>query len=160
MRVSGIGIAFMVLAIVSFASAQQAPLPADSMQMSCGHALLWTEGTARVVELRGLTSIELDHTRLTADNAVVWITPSAGGLGDEQRVRIALIGNARLEQGQIVRMDDKLMVTATISGAIRLVGERSGGRDDSSDIYRAAAELNASTVAAPAAPGESHAAMD
>jgi hypothetical protein len=151
-RVSGIGIAFMVLATIAVASAQEAPLPADSMEMKCGHALLWTEGAARVVELRGLTSIELDHTRLTADDAVVWIMPSAGGLGDEQRVRIALIGNARLLQGQIVRMDENLMVTATIGGAIRLVGERSGERDNSSDIYRAAAELNAQTVVAPAAP--------
>ena len=116
MRVGGIGIAFMVVAAVVVASAQEEPLSGDSMEMSCGHALLWTEGAGRVVELRGLKSIELGHTRLSGDDAVVWIAPSAGGLGDEQRVRIALIGNARLEQDEIVRMDENLMVTATVRG--------------------------------------------
>ena len=75
------------------------------MLMNCGHATQWTEGGVSIVELRQLVSIELDRTKMTADDAVVWVTSSPGGLSDVQHVRIALMGHARLEQEGIVRTD-------------------------------------------------------
>jgi LPS transport system D len=150
-RVSGIAIAFTVLAIASVAFAQQSKLPADSMLMECAHAQLWTEGTASVIELHRLKGIELPHAKLTGDDAVVWITPSPGGLVDEQQIRIALIGHARLDQAGIVRMDNNLIVTARVSGAIRLIGERASGADSSSSLYRAATALGEGEPISPPA---------
>jgi hypothetical protein len=42
--------------------------------------------------------------------------------GSEQHVEIALLGNAELHQGTIVRTERKLLVTATVTGSIRLIG--------------------------------------
>jgi hypothetical protein len=124
------------------------------MLMNCGHATLWTEGGTSVVELHQLSSIELGRTKMTADDAVVWVTPSPGGLSDVQHVRIALMGHARLVQEGIVRTDNNLMVTANVSGVIRLSGERRSQSDGSSDLYRAATAMGTATEISPVTTGE------
>jgi lipopolysaccharide export system protein LptA len=134
------------------ARAQQSQLPAGSMQMNGSQATVWNEGRTNVVELKGPVEIHLDHTRLTADNAVVWLNPLPGGLLDEQRVQIALIGNARLSQDGIIRTETNLLVNATVTGWIRLNGDRTARDDTASDIYQLASAVRRGQTIAPGAP--------
>ena len=108
----------LLLCILFFTSAdvcraQQSQLPADSMEMTAAsHATTWTEGRGSVVELHGPIDIKLDHARLTADNAVVWLSRLPGGLLDEQRVEIALMGHARAMVGWLLGIVVFTVVTA------------------------------------------------
>ncbi len=149
MRVWAFGIALALLVATPFALAQQSRLPANSLQMSADHALVWSNQDTSIVEFPGPVSIELDRTRLSADRAVVWFSPAPGGLLDEQRVDIALIGNARLQQGDILRVDRRLLVTAVVSGSIRLLGDRVARQDNSSDLYLQALAMRDGNGAPP-----------
>ncbi|HSV13416.1 MAG TPA: LPS assembly protein LptD, partial [Tepidisphaeraceae bacterium] len=109
-------------------------------------------GRTNVVELKGPVDIRLDHTRLTADNAVIWLHPLPGGLLDEQRVEISLIGNARLTQEGIVRTETNLLVTAVVTGTIRLNGDRTARDDSGGEIYQLASAVRRGQTIAPGAP--------
>jgi hypothetical protein len=147
----------LLLCILFFTSAdvcraQQSQLPADSMEMTAAsHATTWTEGRGSVVELHGPIDIKLDHARLTADNAVVWLSRLPGGLLDEQRVEIALMGHAKLTQENVVRTEDNLLVNAVVTGAIRLSGERSAVDDQASELYQQATAIRRGQTIAPTA---------
>lgn len=159
MRFSGFAIFLAALcASIPFAFAQAPPqLPADSLQMNGSNARVWYEEKTSVVELLGPVHIELDHTRLTADNAVIWISPAPNGLLTEQHVEIALMGNAELRQGDIVRTERNLWVTAVVTGSIRLSSPRSTNDDHASPLYTQALTLRqdqtslaANTIPTPA----------
>lgn len=152
MRVRGIAIALAALSVLPvLARAQNAPLPADSLRLTAAQSLVWQQGQTNIVELKGPIDIELDHTLLTADSAVVWINPAPGAKAGEQRVEIALMGHAELRQGSILRTEKNLLVTATVRGEIRLIGPRAARNDAGSDLYIRAAELRAEQSASAAA---------
>jgi hypothetical protein len=141
-RVSGIAIVFAAfLTAASFAQAPPSQLPTDSLQMTGSRALLWSQETSNIIELHGPVTIELDHTHLSADDAVIWITAAPNGLLNEQHVEIALIGNAELRQGSVRRTDRTLWVTAAVTGSLRLNGPRSNIDGHSSPLYAQALEL-------------------
>jgi hypothetical protein len=141
-RVRGIAIALAAFGVLPvLARAQTSPLPADSLRLTAVQSLIWQQGQTNVVELKGPVDIELDHTTLTADNAVVWISP--GSTTGEQQVQIALIGHAELRQASIVRTETNLLVTARVRGEIRLIGQRTAKNDADSDLYARAAALRA-----------------
>jgi hypothetical protein len=142
-RFSGIAIVLAALcASIAVSFAQEPPqLPADSLQLNGSHASVWYEEKTSVVELSGPVHIDLDHTRLTADNAVIWISPSPNGLLTEQRVEIALMGNAELRQGEIVRTERNLWITAVVTGSIRLNSPRTTRDDHTSPLYTQALTL-------------------
>jgi hypothetical protein len=142
-RVCGYPILVVIVLLLpcTLAMAVDAPaaLPADSLVMTAGKVLLWDDGKTSVVELAGPVHIELAHTKMSAENAVVWIT---SGKSDAQRVEIVLLGKAELKQQGILRLDHKLYVgPAEITGAIRLIGARITQRDDKSAMFTEAAEL-------------------
>jgi hypothetical protein len=120
-------------------------LPADSLSIKCDSANVWdqynVDGQVGVAELRGPVSIEVDHTKMSADNAVVWLNPNPGGTVDSHRVQIALIGHARLEQQGVLRLDQRLLVDAVVTGNIQMVGKRTAAADESSILYRAGEAL-------------------
>ncbi len=127
--------------VVADSTSQPSALPADSLLAKCGGSQVWEQDAVNVAELFGPVSIELDHTNMSADNAVIWINPNPGGPADSHRVQIALIGNARLQQRDVLRLDRRLLVNAVVTGKIELVGDRTVGNDEKSALYEAAAEL-------------------
>jgi hypothetical protein len=137
-------VAFVFLpAAAALADDKPAALPADSLVMKCSRAQLWDQGDTSVAELFGPVKLELDHTKMSAENAVVWIGPNPGGAPNSHRVQIALIGHAQLQQQGVLRFDRRLLVKATLTGDLQLIGNRNAGADESSPLYLDAAGLRA-----------------
>jgi lipopolysaccharide assembly outer membrane protein LptD (OstA) len=104
-----------------------------------------------IVQLEGGVTIELDRTKMSADSAVVWLTPIKGGLLEQQAAQVALLGNAVIEQpGQARREGDRLFVTANVRGAIRVTAEdRVVGNAQETEIYKAGNALRPLRADAP-----------
>jgi lipopolysaccharide assembly outer membrane protein LptD (OstA) len=115
----------------------------DNLIMKASSARTWADGATNVVMLEGPVRIDLDRTKMTADRAVVWIAPLKGGLLEEQRAEIALLGNVTVDQqGQVQRSGDRLLVTATVRGVIRVTaGRREVGKAEQSELYQEAKAL-------------------
>ena len=145
MRFSGSSILAILLMVCCNAPAADPPAAhvADSVVMKAARAQCWDQGTASVVELNGPVHIELDGTKMSADNAVVWINPNPDGPADSHQLQIALVGNGQLQQEGVLRLDRRLLVNAVVTGNIQLVGDRAMGTDESSDLYVDAAALRA-----------------
>lgn len=127
--------------------AQDAPLgdsASDNLIMQASAATTWTDGATNVLVLEGPgTTLELDRTRMTADGAVVWLSPVKGSLLGEQQAQIALVGNAAIDQqGQVQRSGDRLFVTAAVRGVVRVTADRrSVTRSEDTELYKAARAL-------------------
>ena len=83
----GWGLAWCVAVLVALsaffssrpAAAQQFQPPAQSLNISAQTASTWSEANGEsVVQLDGPVSIDLDHTHLSAKQAVVWIHDVCG----------------------------------------------------------------------------------
>ncbi|MDP9172919.1 MAG: LPS assembly protein LptD [Planctomycetota bacterium] len=100
----------------------------------------WVDGQNNIVQLRGPVSIEMDDETLTADDAVIWLTPVPGGLLQEQEARIALIGNAVLtaRDNHVTRSGPRLLVSSTLRGTIQLTADRNARDRSGSNLYRQA----------------------
>lgn len=131
------------LAFVSPAFAQNVE-PNESMSLTGDNAGTWNVGQTNIIQLEGKVEIDIDLSKLTADGAVVWMTPIKGAVLPEQNVEIALVGNAQLTQpdNSVERSGDTLYVTATIRGSIKLsAAKRTIHNLSDSDLYKRAAEL-------------------
>jgi lipopolysaccharide assembly outer membrane protein LptD (OstA) len=115
----------------------------DNLVMNAAKATTWVDGSTNVVMLEGPVKIDLDRTKMVADKAVVWIAPLKGGLLEEQRAEIALLGNVTVDQqGQVQRSGDRLLVTAVVRGVIRVTAnQRNVGKAEQSELYQAAKAL-------------------
>src|SRR5205823_11752217 len=79
---------------------------------------------------------------MTADRAVIWLTPLPETVVNHQRVEIALLGNADLELPQISRTGASLFVSTEVRGTVRLTANRTIAQDLSdSDLYRDASAM-------------------
>lgn len=112
----------------------------DNLLMSAQKATTWVEGDANVVMLEGPVTIDLDRTKMTADQAVVWLTPAKDSKLQEQEAQIALLGNITLnQQGQVSQSGDRLLVRGRVRGVIRVTaGQRVVGSADNTELYKAA----------------------
>ncbi len=115
------------------------PFAAGAMTMTAATARVWDQGSLSVAELHGPVRIELGTATLTADDAVVFLKPA--GAGGRRPVDVVLLGHVELAQAGIVFSYDRYWVPAEVTGAIRLVGQRSAEDDHGSATYRAAAAL-------------------
>jgi hypothetical protein len=119
----------------------------DNLIMQATRATTWTDEGTNVVMLESAAgqqvALDVDRTRMTADRAVVWLSPVKGSLLQEQEAQIALLGNYTLDQqGQVRQSGDRLLVTATVRGVIRVTAaERAVGRQDNAEFYQAAKAL-------------------
>lgn len=118
----------------------------DNLVARAKRATTWVDATnpaTNVVQLEGGVRLELDRTTLSADQVVVWLTPVKGAVLEDTEATIALIGNATLEQpGQLARSGDRLLVTATVRGMIRVTAdERKVGNLEAGDLYKLAAAM-------------------
>jgi lipopolysaccharide assembly outer membrane protein LptD (OstA) len=131
----------MALACCRIAHAQYQP-PSDYLNLTAESASTWSSGNSNVVQLQGPVTIQTDRATMTADRAVVWLTPLPGTVFDQQRAEIALIGNASLTQGPIARSGGTLFVETEVRGAVRLTaGQRSAENLSDSDLYRDATAM-------------------
>jgi hypothetical protein len=147
LRLGGIGLT--LLALVMPAWAQYQP-PSQSLQLNGTSAYTWQQAGRNVVQLDGPVTIDLDRANLAAQSAVVWLEPAKGGFLDEQIATIALIGGASLEQSDIRRSGDRLLVSAHVRGAIRITADQRIARDmRDSAIYQQAAALESSAGETP-----------
>jgi lipopolysaccharide export system protein LptA len=125
----------------------------EKLLASAKHAGTWVSGQTNIVQLEGPVSIELDDLKLTADNAVIWMSPAPGGLLQEQQANIALIGNATLvaTDNHVTRSGPRLLVTSVVRGTIRLTTDdsnRSVGDLSDSPLYKQAQAIRAQTEVA------------
>jgi len=114
---------------------------ADNLLVTAKTATTWVDSAnsqTNILQLEGGIKIELDRTTLSADGAVVWLTPTKGAVLEDVEATIALIGNATLEQpGQLARSGDRLLVTATVRGTVRVTADqRKVGAAEGSDLYK------------------------
>ena len=98
--------------------------------MTAKTAATWAEGATGIVQLEGPVTIDLDKTHITADNAVVWLTPVKGAVLEEQRAEIALVGHTEVSQPEGIKQTaDTQFVTAVVRGSVRITAEsRRGAR--------------------------------
>ena len=142
MRVGRIRLVVAGLALCAGRAAAQTPPASESMTITAHNAWTWRQGEVNVVQLEDPVTINLDRVRLSARNAVIWVLPQQGAVLTEQQVQIALVGNATIVQGGVKRTDERLFVTATVRGGIRLSAEQRLTRDQSgSALYLQAARI-------------------
>ncbi|HVT90033.1 MAG TPA: LPS assembly protein LptD [Tepidisphaeraceae bacterium] len=124
-----------------FAFGQYQP-PSEFLSITADRAYTWSNGSTNVAQLQGPVTIQTDRAKMTADRAVVWITPLPGTVLDQQRAEIALIGNAAVEQGSISRSGDVLFIETQIRSTIRLTAQsRIAQNLTDSDLYRDASAI-------------------
>jgi lipopolysaccharide assembly outer membrane protein LptD (OstA) len=138
----------------------QAQPPSDSFAIQAKTAATWGAAGTSIIQLDGPVTIQLGHTTLSAQAAVIWLRPAPNAVLGQQRADIALLGDARIVQGDVVRTGQQLMASTIVRGAIALTAERRLAQDQSaSPAYRRALALaqNAHVLpdhaASPAQPG-------
>ncbi len=162
---AGLRLAFLLVfcCILSpnFSSPARAQVVATSekLEINAQTATNWSQGDQITLQLQGPVTIDLDGVQLSANDAVIWLSPEPGALLHEQRAEIALLGDASLQQvdNHVTRSGPQLLVSVIIRGNIRVTAQDRVSRDLSdSPLYKQAADLrqNAATQAAggPAAP--------
>lgn len=142
-RFSAIALLLWLVIPVARVSGQYQP-PSDFLSISGSRASTWTAGSTNVIQLQGPVTIQTDRAKMSADRAVIWLTPLPGTVLDQERAEIALIGNVSLEQQQpqISRSGDALFVTTEVRGTVRLVNTPRSAEDLSeTDLFRDASTM-------------------
>jgi hypothetical protein len=128
--------------------------PSDKLLIDASTARTWSEGAADVIQVQGPVTIKLDRMELTADNAVIWLSPEPGLVIDQEKAEIALIGHAVAQEPArgVTRTGSKLLVTASVRGDIRLTASQRLTEDQSSTAtYELANRLRAASNPKPVA---------
>src|SRR5262245_23519351 len=94
--------------------------PSDYLHITADQAFTWSDGDTSVVQALGPVIIQTDRAKLTADRAVVWLTPVPGSVLDQMNVEISLLGNTSIEQPQAQLTGGPQYVTAKIRGNVRI----------------------------------------
>lgn len=136
-----------IAALLSSRLLAQTETPADYLLISAHQAATWAEADTNVVQLTGPVEIKLDHTRMFADQAVIWLTPIRGTMIERERAEISLIGHARVQQDDITRSGELLQVSGTVRGSVRITADERVGRDlSTSEAYRRGLMIRPSNV--------------
>ena len=139
MRIPWHGALVVVVLALAGRAAAQYETPVEAVLISASKAQTWVSEDTNIALLDGPVTIEADMNHMTADKAVVWISRVSGAALDQDRLEIALIGQAMLVQPNgITRSGPRLYVDARVRGVIRLVAPRVGGEKSDSDVYRVA----------------------
>jgi hypothetical protein len=134
-----------LLCIGSRAFSQDQPA-SDKLFIDAASASTWNNGASDVIQLQGPLTIRTDQMVLTADQAVLWLTPSQGPVFPRINAEIALLGNVAVKmpsQG-ITRSSPSLLVSVYVRGAIQLTATDKSPVDQSrSELYVKASALRA-----------------
>jgi len=148
-RPAAVAIFLFALAVLSPASplAAQYQPPSEKLTIQARSAATWTEPGADVIQLEGPVTLETDRARLSARQAVLWLTPLPDGQPGAQRAEIILLGDAEVQHDGAVRNGPRLAVTAEVAAdGIQITADQRAARDlRESDLYRQADALRKST---------------
>jgi hypothetical protein len=94
----------------------------EKLLISASSATTWADGPTNILQLEGPVSIVTDDVTCSAKQAVIWLSPSPGGLLQEQHVDIVLIGDATLRapDNHLTRTGPRLLVSLIARGTIQL----------------------------------------
>src|SRR5262245_21066443 len=116
--------------------------PSDQLVVNATKAVTWNDGDTTIILIDNPVSIELDETKMSANSAVIWLTPLEGALAGQHRVEIVLVGDAKLDQPNGIRSSSpRLSVTGQVREKVLLNAERVGGDRSNSDLYTKAKVL-------------------
>lgn len=103
-------------------------------------AFSWETPQGRFLLIRGPSTLTLEETRASARSMVVRINPrSRQRMSD---ITVVLVGEGRIERGDVVREGENLLLTATIRSNIAVDAKRLLARNMMNDpVYQAAAEF-------------------
>jgi len=117
-------------------------LPTDYLQVDAASVQTFEAGDTQIVQIDDPVTIRTPEATLTAASAVMWISKQQTTPLNRQNVQIALIGNATLTQGDIVRSGDRLFVSILVGGPLRFtVSDRQISDMRGTDLYRAASDI-------------------
>lgn len=121
----------------------QYDVPADIVQITGSSAHTWRSENTTVIQMEGPVGIDIDNTRLSAQQAVIWVTPVPGAVAGLKYVEIALVGGARVQRPDGVVLEGRrLFVDARARGVIRISAPRRANIDQSdSELYKEASAL-------------------
>ena len=83
-------LAALFTGITAFPARAQTVSYSEKLLIHADRASSWIAGNASVVEVQGPVAITMDNVKCSADQAVIWLTPSPGGLLAEQQADIVL----------------------------------------------------------------------
>jgi hypothetical protein len=123
----------------------QIPVTNDKLQLTSKVASTWTEGRTTVILVDGEVNIELDRIKMSAKQAVIWITPVSIRNLEIQEAQIALFGDAKIQQGSAIRSGEPLFASAQVRGDGILIHAPDRNAHDASDtpLYKQALALRA-----------------
>ena len=138
-RAAALAVCAAIPAFAPAAALAQAAMPTtDRLRIGGDVASSWADGATRVVLVDRDVTIRSDDATLTADRAVVWLTPTPTGFD----ARVALFGHARAVRGDLTRAGDELYVTLATRPDVRLDVRDLAQADRRTDVrYLAAAQL-------------------
>jgi hypothetical protein len=147
-----VGLAWIALLLLAYPLAAQYQAPSEKLLISGKSAFTWSDKGTDVVQILGPVTISLDRATLTANDAIVWLTPAPDGAPGQQHADFALLGNAVLDQpGVGKRTGDRLLVTAEVQGDVRIVADQRVAKDMSdTPLYHQGESLRAQAVTMPA----------
>lgn len=122
--------ALAVAALPACAAAADVPV-SESLAVNAAHAFTWRDGQTNVAQFDGPVQITLDNVSMSADSAILWISPSTNPANPVQTVEVALVGRATLQHGRARRSGDRLFVTAAVRGSIQIAAEQRLARNQS-----------------------------
>ncbi len=137
-------VAGAVAAVAAFCTPSRAQTPptSDTFIIHAASAATWGQAGTAIIQLQGPVNIQLDQATLSADGAVIWLRPIEGAVVGRQRADIALLGHARIRQGDVQRSGKELMISAEVRGSVALTAEHRLALDQSSSAeYRQALAL-------------------
>ena len=141
-------VAILLLWMGIFASPlhAQTPVTNDKLQLTAKTAITWTEGRTTVIQVDGEVNIELDRVKMSAKQAVIWITPVSIRNLEIQEAQIALFGDAKVQQGTAIRSGEPLFTSAQVRGDKISITAAQRDAHDASDtlLYKQAVALRAS----------------
>jgi lipopolysaccharide assembly outer membrane protein LptD (OstA) len=145
---AGLGL-IAVLLLASTLSAQRQP-PSEKLVIAGKAAYTWSDkgpnggpnGGRDVVQVEGPVTITLDRAVLTANDAVIWLTPEPNGAPGEQHADIALLGNAVVKQDTWTRSGPTMLVGQQVLSDVRIEAGQRVPRDmRDSALYKIALPL-------------------
>ena len=152
MRWGAVGLAWIALLSSARPAAAQGSPPSEKLVITARSAFSWSKSGATIVQLGGDVQIVLDRATLSADRAVVWLTPVPNAAAGRQHAEFELVGHAVLRQPDlnVTRSGDHLFVAAELLGDVRINADERVARDMSgSEFYVRAQELRRQAAQAP-----------
>lgn len=125
----------VILLLPAIPVAAQSQSPSEKLDISAKAAFTWSRGGSDIVLLRGPVSVTLDRAALSADDAVVWLTPSPNAPNGEERAEFELIGHSKVIHTDVATMtgDHRHFTEEVLAGGVKITADQRVAQDMSQD---------------------------